>query len=48
MAESKEFVLWFLENLPTFLLSDPINQFLGFAFLAVVIRLMKSIMNISS
>lgn len=47
MAESKAFVLWFLENLPDFLLSEPINLFLGFAFLGVVISLFRRIIHIT-
>lgn len=47
MAESKEFILWFLSNLPDFLMADPIKQFLGFAFLAVTIRLFKEIISVA-
>lgn len=47
MAESKEFVLWFLENIPDFLMSEPINLFLGFAFLAVTISIFKQIINVT-
>ena len=47
MAESKAFVEWFLSALPQFLLATPINQFLGFAFLAVTIRLFKSLINVA-
>ena len=47
MAESKAFVEWFLSNLPDFLLAAPINQFLGFAFLAVTIKLFKQIINVA-
>ena len=47
MAESKEFVLWFLANLPDFLMAEPINLFLGFAFLSVTIAIFKQIINVT-
>lgn len=47
MAESKAFIEWFLSALPEFLLASPINQFLGFAFLAVTIKLFKQIINVA-
>lgn len=47
MEESKTFILWFLQELPSFLLASPISQFIGFAFLAVVIDLFKRIIHIT-
>lgn len=46
MQSSKDFVMWFLNNLPTFLLAEPINYFLGFAFLGLTINLFKRIINV--
>jgi hypothetical protein len=39
----KTFVLWFLEQLPSFLLSEPMCYFVGFAFLVVTIRIIRDI-----
>lgn len=37
----KEFSLWFLTQLPDFLLSEPICYFVGFGMLFVVVALFK-------
>lgn len=41
-----DFTLWFLEQLPAFLLSEPISAFVGFWFLFVVIALFRSMIRI--
>lgn len=41
-----DFSLWFLEQLPAFLMSEPISAFVGFFFLFVVIALIKRLINI--
>ena len=46
MDEAKNFVLWFLQQLPTFFTSQPMASFVGFAFLAIVIRIFRSIMSL--
>lgn len=46
MQAMKSFVLWFLEQLPAFLMSEPICYFVGFAFLFVVISIFKDIISI--
>lgn len=43
----KDFVLWFLQQLPDFLLAEPICYFVGFAFLFVTVSLFQKIINIS-
>lgn len=46
MDNMKTFVLWFLEQLPSFLLSEPMCYFVGFAFLIVTIRVIRDIIRI--
>lgn len=46
MQEMMVFVSWFLEELPNFLMREPICYFVGFGFLFVVLALFKSIINI--
>lgn len=46
MTNMQTFVTWFLEQLPAFLLSDPISYFIGFSFLFVAIRLIKEIIRL--
>lgn len=46
MQEMKDFIMWFLSNLPDFLMAEPICYFVGFAFLFVTLALFKSIVNI--
>lgn len=42
----KDFVLWFIDQLPSFLMSEPINYFVGFAMLFVVVSLVRQIINL--
>lgn len=46
MDNMKTFVLWFLEQLPSFLLSEPLCYFVGFAFLIVTIRVIRDMIRI--
>ena len=46
MDNMKTFVLWFLEQLPSFLLSEPMCYFVGFAFLIVMVRVIRDIIRI--
>lgn len=46
MDNMKSFVLWFLEQLPSFLLSEPMCYFVGFAFLIVTIRIIRDVIRI--
>ena len=46
MDNMKSFVLWFLEHLPSFLLSEPMCYFVGFAFLIVTIRIFRDVIRI--
>lgn len=47
MTEQMSFVAWFLAEVPTFLMSDPIGPFLGVAFLMFVIRLVRELIRIT-
>ena len=46
MANMQAFVLWFLESLPAFLMSEPMCYFVGFAFLIVTVRVIRDITRI--
>ena len=46
MDNMKTFVLWFLEQLPSFLLSEPMCYFVGFAFLIVTIRVIRDVIRL--
>lgn len=46
MDNMKTFVLWFLEQLPSFLLSEPMCYLVGFAFLIVTVRIIRDIIRI--
>lgn len=46
MQAMKDFTFWFLEQLPVFLMSEPMCYFVGFAFLMVVISVFKDIISI--
>lgn len=46
MDNMKTFVLWFLEQLPSFLLAEPMCYFVGFAFLIVTVRVIRDIIRI--
>lgn len=39
MVNMKNFVMWFLDNIPDFLMSEPIVYFVGFMLLAFVIAI---------
>ena len=46
MQNMKEFVLFFLDELPDFLMSEPICYFVGFFFLFVTVGLVRQIINL--
>lgn len=46
MAEMKTFVLWFIQQLPTFLMSEPIKYLVGMAFLIVTIEIFRKIISV--
>lgn len=46
MQAMMDFCLWFLSELPDFLLSEPICYLVGFFFLFVVIVLVRNILTI--
>lgn len=48
MTSMQTFITWFLNNLPSFLLSDPIIYFVGFWFAGLTILLIKRILNLSN
>lgn len=41
------FCAWFLTNLPSFFMSEPVCYFVGFAFLFVVIRVIRDIIHLT-
>lgn len=41
MTEMQSFVLWFLQEVPDFLLAPPISAFTGMYFLYVTVRLFR-------
>lgn len=45
MSEIQAFITWFLNNLPSFLMTEPICYFIGFAFLGLTVRLVYRIIN---
>ena len=40
------FSLWFLSELPEFLMTPPMSAFVGFAFLFVIVALFKRMVNL--
>lgn len=46
MQAVKDFVFWFLSELPSFLMAEPICYFVGFAFIFVTAKVVFQIMNI--
>ena len=48
MTDMQNFISWFVNQLPVFLLSDPIKYFVGFWFAGCAVLLIKRILNISS
>lgn len=47
MENAKAFAMWFFQNLPTFLMSEPINYIVGLFVLAVVIKFLYRLMHIN-
>lgn len=46
MQAMMDFCLWFLSELPDFLLSEPINYLVGFFFLLFIVTIIRSILTI--
>lgn len=46
MENAKAFAMWFLENIPDFLMSEPIVYIVGLFVLAVVIKFTYSLMHL--
>ena len=46
MQAMMDFCLWFLSELPAFLLSDPIKYLVGFFFMFCILALIRSIITI--
>lgn len=47
LANMKAFVLWFFEELPDFLLSEPVCYLIGFVFALFTLYLIKKIINLT-
>ena len=45
MSDVQDFVMWFLDSLPDFLMSEPICYFWGFALLAITVKILLSFAN---
>lgn len=43
MSNITEFFEWFFDNLPGFLMSEPIKYFIGFYFLGIVFVLLRQL-----
>lgn len=46
MSAMKEFCLWFLTELPDFLMAEPVCYFVGIAFLIIVVGIFIRIINL--
>lgn len=46
MDEMKEFVLWFVDTIPSVLLQPPISAFVGLALLIVTLRVIHRMMTL--
>lgn len=42
---TQEFMVWFMNNLPTFLLSEPIIYFVALILLAELVKIIVSLFN---
>lgn len=47
MQNMQQFSLWFLNNIPSFLLAEPICYFVGIAILAFIIKCILSLCGLS-
>lgn len=43
MADVKDFTLWLLQNIPDFLMSDPVKYVWGFILSAYILRMILSL-----
>lgn len=48
MTDIKNFFLWFIDNLPDFLMSDPIKYFVGIFIAGMIIKLILDLCGIRS
>lgn len=46
MQEMMDFALWFIEQLPGFLMTPPISGFVGLGFCFVIIALIKRLIHL--
>lgn len=46
MQSMKDFCLWFIEQLPSFLMAEPVCYFVGFFFSFAIIGLIARLMHI--
>lgn len=47
MQEMMDFALWFLGELPSFLMTPPISAFVGFFFLYVVVDIVRRMIKLN-
>lgn len=48
MEQMKDFVMWFLTQLPSFLLTEPISYFVGFIFLFFTFGIFRRILGVGN
>lgn len=48
MTQIKTFFLWFIDNLPTFLMSEPIKYFVGIFIAGMIIKMILTLCGIKS
>lgn len=46
MEAMRDFVLWFIQEIPEFLLQPPISVFVGMALLAFAINILRRMMHL--
>lgn len=46
MEAMKDFVIWFIQSIPVFLLAPPISAFVGMALLAFTVNILRRMMRL--
>lgn len=46
MEAMKDFVIWFIQSIPAFLLTPPISAFVGMALLAFTVNILRRMMRL--
>lgn len=48
MSDIQSFITWFLDEIPSFLMTEPICYLLGFVFLGLTVRLVIKLTNFTT